>query len=151
MTQRYLPLVLTFTWETMCFFTEKSSFLPCQFVKNDPIFKILLLSYRSSFKSELTSKHWDFYSCNKIFKTWIQIFRQNWFGFFSNISHQIFYLSITPIVSTPKSNWYKHQKLTKIPLDLQLRQVKFWRMVFRWSFCIFLVLLLLWPWLFFSN
>ena len=28
-------------------------------------------------------------SCNKITKTWIQIFRQNWFDFFSNISHQM--------------------------------------------------------------
>ena len=29
------------------------------------------------------------YSCNKITTTWIQIFRQNWNGFFSNISHQM--------------------------------------------------------------
>ena len=28
------------------------------------------------------------YSCNKISKAWIQISRQNWFGFFSNIGHQ---------------------------------------------------------------
>ena len=28
-----------------------------------------------------------FYSCNNITKTWIQISCQNWFGFFSNISH----------------------------------------------------------------
>ena len=28
------------------------------------------------------------YSCNKITKTWIQISRQNWKDFYSNISHQ---------------------------------------------------------------
>ena len=28
------------------------------------------------------------YSCNKVTKTWIQISRQNWNGFFSNISHR---------------------------------------------------------------
>ena len=31
---------------------------------------------------------WNSYSCNKITKTCIQISRQNWNGFFSNISHQ---------------------------------------------------------------
>ena len=29
------------------------------------------------------------YSCNKIIRTWIQIFHQNWFGFFCNISQQM--------------------------------------------------------------
>ena len=29
------------------------------------------------------------YSCNKITTTWIQIYHQNWNGFFSNASHQI--------------------------------------------------------------
>ena len=38
------------------------------------------------------------YSCNKITKTWIQISGQNWFGTFSNISHQMTYWLI-PIVS----------------------------------------------------
>ena len=29
------------------------------------------------------------YNCNKITRTWIQISRQNWNGFFSNANHQI--------------------------------------------------------------
>ena len=42
---------------------------------------------------------WSEYSCNKITKTWIQITRQNWFDFFSNISHQMTFW-LTPIVSS---------------------------------------------------
>ena len=38
------------------------------------------------------------YSCNNITKTWIQISRKNWNGFFSNISYQMM-ISLTPIVS----------------------------------------------------
>ena len=41
------------------------------------------------------------YSCNKITSTWIQIYRQNWDGFFSNASHQI--MILTPIVSKGKT------------------------------------------------
>ena len=33
--------------------------------------------------------HHSWYSCNKITTTQIQISRQNWNGFFSNISHQV--------------------------------------------------------------
>ena len=53
------------------------------------------------------------YSCNKITTTWIQIFRQNWNGFFSNISHQMMIL-LTPIVSGAKTKWYKPKKSHEI-------------------------------------
>ena len=49
------------------------------------------------------------YSCNKITATQIQISRQNWNGFFSNISHQMM-IKLTPIVSRAKSKWYKSKK-----------------------------------------
>ena len=46
----------------------------------------ILLGFRSV---GAWSIHLDFYSCNKITTTQIQISCQNWKGFFSNISHQI--------------------------------------------------------------
>ena len=46
----------------------------------------ILLGFRSV---GAWSIHLDFYSCNKITTTQIQISRQNWNVFFSNISHQM--------------------------------------------------------------
>ena len=47
----------------------------------------------STYQHFLAPRHFNeffnFYSCNKINTTWIQISRQNWNGFFSNASHQI--------------------------------------------------------------
>ena len=51
------------------------------------------------------------YSCNKITKTWIQISRQNWNGFFSN----------TSIVSRSKTEWKKHPKNKKLASNSQLQ------------------------------
>ena len=52
---------------------------------------------------------WAWYSCNKITKTWIQISRQNWNYFFSNISHQKV-IKLTTIVSRSKTKWHRHPK-----------------------------------------
>ena len=46
------------------------------------------LSLISHFNCMPTKDRYCWYSCNKITKTWIQISRQSWIGFFSNISHQ---------------------------------------------------------------
>ena len=58
---------------------------------------------------------------NKITTAQIQIFRQNWNDFFSNISHQ---LQLTPIVSRAKNKWYKPKKVKKLALNLQLLTVQ---------------------------
>ena len=63
------------------------------------------------------------YSCNKITTTQIQISRQNWNGFFSNISHQMM-IQLTPIVSRAKSKWYKPKKVKKLALNSQLLTVQ---------------------------
>ena len=78
----------------------------------------------------------------KITKTWIQIFRLNWFGIFSNISHQMLFW-IIPIVSWSKSNRYKHQKIKKYALNLQLQTIQILTndVQTRCSFCVFLILL----------
>ena len=52
------------------------------------------------------------YSCNKITKTWIQISRQNWNCFFSNIHRQMMIL-LTPIVSWSKTKSNRCRKRNK--------------------------------------
>ena len=63
--------------------------------------------------------NWGIYNCNKITTIQIQISRQNWNGFFSNISHQMM-ISQTSIVSWEKSEWYKLKKVKNWALNLQL-------------------------------
>ena len=53
------------------------------------------------------------YSSNKITKTRIQIYCQNWNGLFSNISHQMM-IWLSPTVSKSKSKRYKPQKNEEI-------------------------------------
>ena len=67
-----------------------------------------------------------YYSCNKITETWIQISRQNWFGFSSNISHQMI-IYLTHEVSRSKSKWYGHQRYTyRVLQTIQLKLILLW-------------------------
>ena len=63
------------------------------------------------------------YSYNKITTTQIQISRQNWNGFFSNISNQMT-IWLTPIVSRAKHKWFKSKKVKKLALSSQLLSVQ---------------------------
>ena len=82
------------------------------------------------------------YSCNKITKTWIQISRQNWNGFFSNINHQrMIYLA--PIVFRSKTKGINTKKIRNCLYIHDYRPNKFWKTMIRWSFCAFLIVLLL--------
>ena len=55
-----------------------------------PMFFLLFeWGWRNNIRLNLGNNREGYYSCNKIATTWIQISRQNWNGFFSNISHQI--------------------------------------------------------------
>ena len=67
--------------------------------------------------------NWGIYNCNKITTIQIQISRQNWNGFFSNISHQMM-ISQTSIVSWEKSEWYKLKKVKNWALNLQLLTIE---------------------------
>ena len=49
----------------------------------------------------------------------IQISRLFYFGFISKTDHQMI-IQLTPIVSRPKSKWYKAQKIQKYALNSQL-------------------------------
>jgi hypothetical protein len=60
------------------------------------------------------------YSCNKITTTQIQISRQNWNGFYSNLSH----LTDSNIVSRAKSKWYKPKKSRNWQWNSQLLTVQ---------------------------
>ena len=62
-------------------------------------------------------------SYNKITIIQIQISRQNWNGFFKNISHQMM-LYLTTIVSRAKKKWFKAKKVKKLALNSQLLAVQ---------------------------
>ena len=81
------------------------------------------------------------YNCNKITKAWIQISRQNWTCFFSNTIHQMMIL-LTQIVSWSKTNGHKHPEKKRLGMQ-DYRHVQFWQTMIRYSFCVFLILLLL--------
>ena len=101
-----------------------------------PLWKLSCIVYWNETKNQPPD-----YSCNKTTKTWIQISCQNWFGFFSNISHHMTF-SLTPIVFRSKSNWYQTQKIKKCALNLQLQTIEILTM-FWCSFWVFLISLLL--------
>ena len=81
-------------WQLLMIFCLKLlwGFLRCKSVKFDSIssdyFQYMIVFVISNQKMIFI---WmtNCYSCNKITKTWIQISRQNWNGYFSNASHQI--------------------------------------------------------------
>ena len=85
-----------------------------------------------------------YYICNKITKTWIQISRHHWNGFLSNISHQMM-IQLTLIVSRLRKKWYKQQNDRKLTLNSPLQT---YQMMVRWSFCVFLILFLLYYYIF---
>ena len=75
------------------------------------------------------------YSCNKITKTWIQISRQNWNGWFNYL---------TPIASRSKTKLYKHPKNKKLSFNSWLQTITDLSKPLIWcSFCVFLISLLL--------
>ena len=62
------------------------------------------------FSTKWTNDSTCLYSCNKITTNQIQISRQIWNVFFSNISHQLM-IQIIPIASRTKSNCHKPKKV----------------------------------------
>ena len=70
---------------------------------------------------------------------WIQISRQNRNGFFS----KQMMIQLTPLVSKSKSKKYKHPKKMKLALNSQLQTYQIWQAMIRCTFCVFLILLLL--------
>ena len=64
------------------------------------------------------------YSCNKITKTWIQIFHPNWFVFSQILAIRWWFNQPPRIVYISKSKWYKHHKIKKFPLNLQLQKIQ---------------------------
>ena len=63
-------------------------FLKCKILRIGCIFIVVVtdVKFVSTWRDK-AKKINGLYSCDKITRTWIQISRQNWNGFFSNISH----------------------------------------------------------------
>ena len=74
-------------------------------------------------------------SCNKVTTTQIQIEMDS--------SQILAMINLTPIISRAKSKWYKSKKVKKLVLNSHCWLFKFWQTMFRSSFQVSLILLLL--------